>query len=197
MGLSTSWVAIQQCSGAELLDYLGFVETGEEMFPESATFSWAEFPNQWIIVFSDDFDWGSPERARDLSRFGLALACQCEDRVEMTSLLCAARDGEELWRVFHKSVKSIYRLDVTGEPPSELAAIRDRVFQEQDANGGEEAGVDYVHEIPLELAKVICGYRHDDDETLFKELCGTWKDGTGSSPPKAGIVGKLLGIFSR
>jgi len=197
MGLSASWVAIQHCPAAELLAHLRLVETGEEMFPESATFSWAEFPNQWVIVFSDDFDWGSPVRVRELSQFGFAVGCQFEDKVEMTSVLCAARGGNELWRVFHNSVKSVYRLDVTGEPPSELWGIRDRIFEEQDREGGEKAGVDYVHDIPLELAKAICGYRHDDDETQFKELCSADVRESASRMRKTGFLGRLFGAFSR
>lgn len=197
MGLSASWVAIQKCSLSELLDHLDLVETGEEMFPESAAFSWAEFPNQWAIVFSEDFDWGSPARVRELSRFGLALGCQFEDKVEMTSLLCAARDDQELWRVFHNNVKSIYRLDVTGEPPSALWEIRDRIFEEQDRDGGEKAGVDYVHEIPFELAKTVCGYRHDEDETLFRELCSASISVSETGARKVGFLGRLISGFSR
>jgi hypothetical protein len=188
-----SWVAIQQCHAAELLDYLGLVEIGESDYPPAARFSWAEFPNQWVVVFSQDFDWGSPERARELSRFGLALGCQFEDKVEMTSLLCAARDGNELWRVFHNSLGSIYRLDVTGEPPNELWSIRDRVFREQESDGGEEAGVDYVHDIPFELAQAICGYRHDEDETLFKELRKVGVPGPQPGARNPGFLAKLFG----
>jgi len=197
MGFMSSWIAIQQCPVGELLDYLNLEETGEEVFPVNASFSWAAFPNQWIIVFSQSFDWGNPARTRELSRFGLAVGCQFEDRVEMTSGLCAARDGEELWRIFHNTVESVYRLDVTGEPPNEFWSIRDRILDEQDRNGGENAGVDYIHEIPLELAQAICGYRADEDETLFKELCSAGLTESDPGMRKTSFFGRLKGVFSR
>jgi len=197
MGWFSSWIATQGGEAGELLEHLGLEETGVEVFPPDGKFSWAQFPNQWIVVFSQDFDWGNPDRVRELSRIGLTLGCQFEDKVEMTSLLFAARDGEELWRVFHNAVGSTYRLDVTGEPPSELWAIRDRIFQEQDSNGGETAGVDYIHDIPFELAKVVCGYRHDEDETPFKELRRARDAGRDQGRRKSGLLGRLLGVLTQ
>jgi len=123
----------------------------------------------WVILFSDDFDWADPERVLELSRFGLALGCQFEDKVEMASVACAARDGAELWRVSHVN-DPWDRLDVSGEPPAALAAIRGEFFRKQEEDGGEKSGVDYVHEIPLELAKSVCGYRADEDESVFMGL---------------------------
>jgi hypothetical protein len=35
------------------------------------------------------------------------------------------------------------------------------LLKEQDSNGGIEADDDYVFDIPVELASMICGYRHD------------------------------------
>jgi hypothetical protein len=172
MGWSSSWVAVRGANKGELLASLGFEESGQEVAPgtRAAPFCCAQLERGWLVVFNEDFDWASAARVRQLSQFGLAVGCQFEDRVMMTSAACAARDGVELWRVFHDNEASIYRLDVTGEPPAELAAIRDRLFKEQGAAGGDSSSTDYVHDVPIELAKAVCGYRHDDDDAAFVGL---------------------------
>lgn len=197
MGWSSSWVAIQGGVETEILEHLGLVETGQEVQPgtRSAPFSWAELPQGWVVVFSEDFEWASSNRVLELSRFGLTVGCQFEDKVAMTSSICAARDGVELWRVFHDNEASIYRLDVTGEPPVALAAIRGRLFEEQEKAGGEDAGVDYVHEIPFELAQAVCGYRHDEDESNFTGLRRAGGAGLAAVAPKSSFLERLLAPF--
>src|SRR4051794_40110618 len=117
MGWMASWVAVQGAAKSEILEHLGLVESGGEVLPgtRAAPFSSREFPGGWLVIFSENLEWASPKRLLDLSHFGFAIACQFEDKVEMTSSLTAARDGVELWRVFHDNTQSIFRLDVSGE----------------------------------------------------------------------------------
>jgi hypothetical protein len=198
MGWSSSWVAIQGCTKEALLEQAGLVETGEEVFPGSgeAAFSIGEFANAWMVLFSEDFDWATPECIVELSQLGLAVGCQFEDKVAMTSMACAAREGVELWRVFHDNEQSIYRLDVTGTPPAELAEIRERLFREQKRIGGEDSDVDYVHDIPFELARAFCGYRHDEDESSFIALAPEGAHGAAEAKSGPGLLSKLLGLFA-
>ena len=111
----------------------------------------------------------------------------------MTNSVCAARAGAELWRVFHDNEHSIYRLDVTGEPPAELAEIRDRLFREQERDGGKDSDTDFVHDIPFELAQVFCGYRHDEDESTFIGLRSLGAAGSIEAKSGSGFLGRLLG----
>ena len=55
----------------------------------------------------------------------------------------------------------VYNLEVEGSPPEFFEGVRARLLKEQDDNGGTEAKVDYVFDIPVELASMFCGYRHD------------------------------------
>jgi hypothetical protein len=189
MGWMCSWVAVQGGDKPAVLEHLGLAETSRSVDPGSreAPFSCAQIGG-WLIVFSEDFDWGDRKRVAELSRFGLAVGCQFEDKVEMTSVACAARDGVELWCVSHVN-DPIYRLDVSGEPPAELAAIRDRLIAEQDADGGEASSVDFIHDIPLEVAKAACGYRTDDVEDPFVALQSTR---ASASPSSKGFLGRLF-----
>ena len=60
--------------------------------------------------------------------------------------------------------KGLYHLDVAGDPPPELASIRASVVVEQDAEGGEDADVDLMFDVPTELSLTLCGYRFDPQE---------------------------------
>jgi hypothetical protein len=199
MGLMASWVAVQGAPKAELLAALKLAETGEAVRPGEMRegFCLGKRSDGWLIVFSHDFDWGDPARVVELSRFGLAVGLQFEDKVEMTATAAAARDGVETWRVHHHN-DPIWRLDVTGAPPPALAEIRAHAFQEQEEEGGEEADVDFIHEIPLEIAKTACGFRADDelDMEFFRlepegRATGALTDGR---PQRRGFLARL---FSR
>ena len=172
MGVMCSWIAVQGGSKAEILAALNMAETGEEVLPgeERTLLSCCAFPSDWLVVFSEDFDWATTEQTAELSRFGLALGCQYEDQVEMTSTIWAMRDGAELWRVFHDNTGSIYRLDVTGDPPAELAALRAGAIKEQDEVGGEESGSDFLNDVPPQLSKALCGFRIYEGDDVFTEL---------------------------
>ena len=204
MGWMCSWVAVQGVAKGEILAVLDLVETGEQVEPGSRRrgLSCLERPNGWTVVFSEDFEWADRKRVLALSQLGLVVGCQFEDKVEMASIASAAKDGVELWRVAHVN-DPIYRLDVSGEPPAELAGIREKFFREQDEDGGDKSSVDYISDIPLEVAKAACGYRADDEEALFSVLEPAGKATTTASsagaiagtPVRRGLLGGLLGLF--
>jgi len=202
MGWMSSWIGVQGAAKAAVLDGLGLVEVGGEVEPGSgrAAFGCGELPGGWVIVFSEDFEWADRERLLEASRLGLAIACQFEDKVEMTSVASVAQDGVELWRVFHKN-DPYGRLDVSGEPPAEFAGIRDQLFREQEEDGGEDSPADYLHDIPLELAKSVCGYRADESEAVFVALkrigaaaaAKPAASGLAEPRPKRSFLARLLG----
>jgi hypothetical protein len=67
--------------------------------------------------------------------------------------------GRERWWVLHDAEKGIYDLSMGGDLPAEFAAIRERHFRQQDAEGGSGAGVDFIFDVPNDLAEAITGYR--------------------------------------
>ena len=202
MGWMCSWVAVQGVAKGEILGALDLVETGEQVEPGSrnAKMSCSERPNGWTVVFSEDFDWANGKRVLDLSRLGRVVGCQFEDKVEMTSIASEAKDGVELWRVAHVN-DPVYRLDVSGEPPVELAGIREKLFREQDEDGGEKSSVDYISDIPLEVAKAVCGYRADEEEATFAALkraekaAATASSAGAGTPVRRGLLDGLLSLF--
>jgi hypothetical protein len=192
MGYTCSWVAVQGASKEALLEALDLVETGEEVQPGCGVeglISLGETPDGWVVLFSEDFDWGDPDRVGDLSRFGAAVGCQFEDRVEMHSLACGAQAGRELWRIFHKN-DPVYRLDVTGEPPPGFAAIRNRLFSEQEADGGAKSSTDFIFDIPIRVAESVCGFVHDEAHEPFVALKSAGASAPHPAPaPKPSVLG--------
>jgi hypothetical protein len=83
------------------------------------------------------------------------------------------RDGREVWSVQHQGDKAVTDLVVKGVPPSNFEDVRARCFAAQEL--AEPDDVDYVFDIPLDLAKSIVGFRHDQinpeiDDTSFRAL---------------------------
>lgn len=195
MGWMCSWVGVQTTDREALLNALGMVEAGDDVEPGSRSSDWSigELPGGWLIVFSEGFEWGSPERARELSAFGRAVSLQFEDKVDMTSVACEARDGVELWRVSHSAEEE--DLEITGEPPPGFESIRDRLSQDQEEEDGES--VDYLHDIPIEVAKSVCGYRADDWIPPFAALRQV-RPSPAAGPAAPGGLGRFLkGLFGR
>ncbi len=199
MGYSCCWIAVE--AGKQgVLETLGLAETTTTVdigaaWPEMCA---VETSTGWTIVFSDEFDWATPERVGALSRLGRTVACRFEDKVEMQSCAWAVRDGVELWRVFHDNDKSIFRLDVTGDPPPQFDGIRDAALSRQTVEGGEKAGVDLVHEVPLELVRSICGFRpdewDDDGENPFTVLRENYVPPADDDAPRGpGLWARLFG----
>ncbi len=116
MSWMNSWIGFKDVARDDIPQALEMESTDIATEPYSglAGLCLNEFPNGWTIVFSQDFEWASGERVRDLSRLGLVLGCQFEDKVEMTSTACAVDRGVELWWVHHDNTKSICRLGVSG-----------------------------------------------------------------------------------
>lgn len=167
MGFSCSWIAVRTDDKATLLDYLGMVETGELVAPgcEQSWMSVHQAGNGWTILFCEDFGWADAGQIQKLSRFGTAVGVQFEDKVAMEATIYVAEKGKRVWRVSHNAEHN-EPLNVRGTPPAEFAAVRRKFEQKQAADDG----VNWLFEIPLELARTISGYRVDESAIDFVAL---------------------------
>lgn len=179
MGLAASWIAIRGASREEICRRLDAVDTRRQCDDLTTKLALAELANGWTIIRSRQFDFPTPKRLSDLSQGIEVIAGQIEEHV-MVSLGRGFRDGSETWSVTHDPEKGLSSLVVEGDPPPALASISERLLREQDAAGGDEAGVDLVFEAVPELVSELCGYRPDDGEPpAFVELV----------PVRRGLVG--------
>ncbi len=88
------------------------------------------------------------------------LGCQAEEHV-MASACFLWANGDRCWSITHESDRGVYDLTIAGAPPSQFAGIQGRAQSQQDAEGGDDADVDLVYDVPIDLAAELCGYRHD------------------------------------
>jgi hypothetical protein len=166
MGFSLSWAAVRGVTPSSVQELLSLQGTGSTKEIPESDIAAAQLPGEWYIVVSqhDLLEFTKEKTLEKLSILGEVIACSVEEHV-MSSFAAGWRNGHCSWSVYHdcNGREGIYQLDVNGEPPSALAEIRDRLRSKQEAAGGKKAGVDYIFDVPVELARSVTGYRHDQN----------------------------------
>ncbi|MDF0541133.1 hypothetical protein PX699_02160 [Sphingobium sp. H39-3-25] len=159
MSFKISWLAVRDMRKVQLLDALGFIDTGRVDEANEARFSSADLSTGWSIIWSNDFGWVESEALHTRPPLGRSIACQVHEGV-MYSAAYAAQDGVELWRVVHDSDRGHDDLQIHGTVPVELAEIRRALAAEQQADGSCQ-NVDYMFDVPVEMALKFTGFRYD------------------------------------
>jgi hypothetical protein len=161
MGYSISWLAAS-ASASDVRDLLGLCLTGEDLeFPEAPIVG-AELNNGWYLVVAARCDHrliADPSLTL-VSKRADVIACSVEEHV-MYSRAAFWSGGCRVWSIEHDAQRSINHLDVSGQPPLFFSEICDRLVRQQSAEGGSESDVDFVFDVPLEVAQRIVGFKHD------------------------------------
>ena len=71
-------------------------------------------------------------------------------------------NGSRKWWISHEGIDGPKGLDFSGDPPPNFQQIKTEMESKQEKEGGTEADVDYIFEIPLLVAKAVTGFKHDD-----------------------------------
>jgi len=157
MGASLSWLAIRGKSPQTVRAELGLRTAGRrERYPESPL-TGAKLPGGWYLLVENHRLKNQYVRDSVLTRLSTdceVITCMVEEHV-MCSEAAGWNDGVKTWSVIHEAEKGDKDLRTEGDMPAVFAAIRDRLIGEQDEQ------VDYLFEIPVELAESLTGYRHD------------------------------------
>lgn len=165
MGQSLSWLAVGNADAGLTRARLGLEITQDAAEPGHAPLAGCRLPGGWFVVAARGCDHAlvSDAIVAAASLDGTAVACSIEEHV-MSSSASAWIAGRQRWRVSHAGDGDVRSLTVTGEPPPELAAIREEHAARQDAErAGDPLAVDWYFEIPLVLAKKIVGFKHDEE----------------------------------
>lgn len=163
MGFSISWLAIRGTSAHDACENLGLIRSGE--FDEFFDYriSGSALPTGWyLIVFKGtNHKLIRKDNVEKLSGSHDLIVCDIEEHV----MYCSAaywRNGSRVWNVEHDAQKGMYHLEAEGQLPPKFENIWRDCLAEQDAEGGEDAEVDFVFEIPTKLAKEFTGFKHDE-----------------------------------
>jgi hypothetical protein len=153
VGYSLGWVAVRGRDPQDLRTLVGGRDTRTR-----------ELPGGWHLVIADRGEhFVQDALLARLSAGAEAVGCFLEEHV-MYSAAVGWVNGQKIWSVMHDSARAVTHLQVAGDAPPALEAIRQRRESAQRAAGGDTAQVDHLFEVPIELAKAVTGYRHDEDD---------------------------------
>jgi hypothetical protein len=155
VGFKISWIGFDGKDKTAALTMAGLKDTGEPDEFNETPFSGADIPGGWFILFCNDFGFVSPQRLARLSIDGRIIACQVHEGI-MFSAAYGYERGKRVWELAHNAQQNIDDLSVFGSPPPSFEPVRRRLTRQQEA----AAGVDYIFDIPVEVAAGICGYRY-------------------------------------
>jgi hypothetical protein len=197
MGFSITWFAVPEANAESFLRGLDLVDSGQtEEFPDSLICT-ARMDTGWQVLWYNKFE--CPFLDQDvvvaLSKTHEILVCTVEEHC----MDCAAtlwRGGRRLWHLHYDGSRGPKGLDVDGDLPPCLPAIKDEMEREQLAAGGDKAGVDMIFEIPVRVAKTLTGFKHDEDSPhvvggVFHVLARTTR-ATTLVPPRQGFFRRMF-----
>lgn len=164
MGQSLSWLAFKGPALEAGLERLGLAPTASvgEWMRKSLTGH--ALPGGWHLVLAPRCDHAivSPASLERLSLQAEVIACSVEEHV-MFSSAEFWKNGEKLWRVVHDAQQGRRHLDAGGALPDGYADALSRAAEEQAAEDAGADEVDFYFEVPLEIARQIAGFKHDEE----------------------------------
>jgi hypothetical protein len=172
MGYAISWLAVRDADAERLIASLGLVATGQTTFFGESLFSGRKIASGWFVLGINECShaFAMPETLKRFTDFDEVVACSIEAHA-MYSTAELWRGGIEEWRLVHEAELDMLHLAASGALPERFSAIRNEYFAKQAAKGGARSDTDYIFEIPLETAKSIVGFKHDEpgvgDESFF------------------------------
>ncbi len=166
MGYAVSWLAVKDVVSEPLLQDLGLTPTGEKADYGDTLFTGRALSTGWFILFINKYDhqFVQPKTLASISIAGDVIACSIEEHV-MWSSAELWHDGAQIWRVEHDAQESMCHISSSGLLPDGYPAIKTEFIEKQNQAGGESSDTDYVFEIPLQIAKSIVGFKHDESSS--------------------------------
>ncbi|MFT3735174.1 MAG: hypothetical protein QM776_09135 [Rhodocyclaceae bacterium] len=149
-----SWISVAAKPRNEVLNELGFVDSGEEVAPGTTAMAVATSAEGACIIVFDDF-WDEQIQLSAIYRLtGHYLAIGCSEAESVNaSMACLYRAGTELWTVSHILDEGALHLEVTGTPPNALTSLMNRARKRH-----EQDGHDAVFSVPGALAEQVSGF---------------------------------------
>jgi hypothetical protein len=164
MGYSLSLLAVQTNDPAEVLQQLGYVRTDQFCEYARESLSGYSLPANWFLIVARGCDnrFLQPKILGPLSEHFPVVACSIEEHVMFSSAEYWV-SGNQVWHAEHIGENGPIHLNTSGTLPPGFEAMAAAHKEAQEADGGEKAGVDHYFEIPLNAAKEITGFKHDED----------------------------------
>ena len=171
MGFSISWVAFQGLPLAKAALTFGLIQSGQSDEIFDFAYNGAEIGKDWSIVIFNDVDMDLVDDRR-MASLSVGRDMVVVHNIDTVMLQWAEqwRDGHEVWSIRHTSAEGARNLETTGNLPACFEEIRRARFADQDREDAGAASVDFIAEIPIEVAECVTGFRHDTIDVEFLEL---------------------------
>ncbi len=178
MGYAISWLAVRTEEPESLLSRLQLTRTGEEDALFETAVSGGPLKSGWYLVVANNSAHRIVQEATlaALSKAYELVACSVEEHV-MISTAAYWRSGEAAWTITHDSSRGVFDLGVSGIPPATVEQHKARCVAEQEQAGGQNADVDYLFDVPLEVAKGLTGFKHDEVTDCHLHALEALRDG--------------------
>jgi hypothetical protein len=163
MGFAISWCAVPEAAADGFLQRIGLADTGETEEVPDSLIGVARLDTGWRLLWCNEYDCpvlGEAQR-QEHSRHHDLLYCLVEEHC-MASSSEFWSHGSRKWWISHEGINGPKGLDFSGELPNDFQSIRSEMEAAQEKEGGDKADVDYIFEIPLQVAKSITGFKHDE-----------------------------------
>lgn len=172
MGFSISWLGFRGYEIKEAAALFGReIGDSSEIF-EAPVNAYASEKN-WAIIILDPCSFPNPPQQYlvAISQGREVVIAHIEEHV-MFARAELWRDGRNIWKVWHSGDKTVRDLHVTGDLPASFEALKQQCFSKQDEEDTKGSEVDFVFDLPLDLAAELTGFRHDEGspDSVFFEL---------------------------
>ena len=173
---------------------LGLRLTGEYQELNEADLTAVQLPTGWFLLTLNRGDDAIMDNKllTKISAHTELIHCMVIENM-MSSYVSSWQNGREVWSVVHYGDQDIEHLEAKGNLPANYQQILDRALTRQAESGGKQSMVDYIFEVPVELAESVTGYRHDKvlqglTGKVFETLART------DATPKRSWFRKILGF---
>ncbi len=164
MGYSLSLLTVQTTAPGEALQRLGYIRTGQSCKYAKESLSSYALPTNWFLIVAHGCDnhFLQPKILGLLSGHFPVVACSVEEHAMFSSAEYWV-DGSQVWRAEHIGENGPIHLKTSGILPAGFEAMAAAHKEAQEAEGGKKADVDHYFDIPLNAAKEITGFKHDEN----------------------------------
>lgn len=167
MGWSNSWIAVRGKAQETVLAELSLRRTGERVEAPNTETVTTVLPSGWVFIWTDHFDeplFLQPALAV-LSTGCEVLSVKIEEHI-MYSSTELWRSGTQVWFVSHFAERGLLDLTAIGDLPTLFAAVKADYLRRQAEYDASKHSmkVDFVYDIPVEVAARIAGFRHDSGD---------------------------------
>ena len=138
--------------------------TSKTDYGTAVQFAGHALPDGWYVVVAGrrGHRINSNETLEALTTDSTAIVCSIEEHV-MFSSAEGWDAGRRIWRVIHDSEKGKRHIESGGDLPAIYGAAIEDAKRQQDEEDAGPREVDFFFEAPLQIAKSLCGFKHDEE----------------------------------